>query len=80
VTRPFKSLRVILYFAFAKKEALTPRDMEIKLGLTVRSVPTLLRTACRDGLLAKERDASGSVTYRAGPELLTMVNGMERWL
>jgi hypothetical protein len=80
MSKPFQAQRAVLYFAFSPDEALTARDLDIKLGLPARAVPTLLRRSCARGLVAKEHDPKGRVTYRAGPELLKMIAGMKRWL
>lgn len=80
MTKPLHAERAILYFAFAPQESLTARDLDVKLGLPSRNVQTLLRRYCRDGMLAKEREPGGKVHYKAGPELLKMIQGMERWL
>lgn len=80
MSRPFQAQRAVLYFAFSPTEALTARDLDIKLGLPAKAVPTLLRRSCKSGLLAKGQDIDGRVTYRAGPELLKMIEGMKRWL
>lgn len=80
MSKPLHSERAFAYFCLAPTEALTARDLDIKLGLPARAVPTLLRRACRDGLLAKEKEPGGRVHYKAGPRLLEMIKGMERWL
>ena len=80
MTKPFQAQRAILYFAFSPAEVLSTHDLNVKLGIPSRNTSMLLRNACRDGLLAKERERSGRVLYKAGPELLKLIEGMKRWL
>jgi hypothetical protein len=80
MSKPLMSTHALIYFAFRTGEEMTAKDLDVKLGLPRRSVPTLLQRSCRNGLLSKGRNAQGSVVYRAGPRLLAMIKGMERWL
>lgn len=78
--KPFRALNAVLFFALKPDERLTAKGLEIRLCMSARAVPTLLNRSCKSGLLTKDQDPQGRVTYRAGPELLKLMKGMERWL
>lgn len=68
--RPYRgstAARVLAFFQQNPGEELTRRDVAVKFGLDLTSVPTALASAVEAGLLVWRREAGGLGVYCAPP-------------
>lgn len=68
--RPYRgstAARVLAFFQQNPGEELTRRDVAVKFGLDLTSVPTALAAAVEAGLLVWRREAGGLGVYCAPP-------------
>lgn len=78
---PHRTLRVILYFAFAPDEVLTLADMRVKFATFPlrQSIVSHLRAPLKAGLLRSYVDKSmGGRVFCAGPTLIEIIKGRIR--
>lgn len=61
--------RVLAFFRANATEELEAVDIAAKFGCSSSSVPALLATALRDGLIVRKKNGLGSWIYIAGPSL-----------
>lgn len=61
--------RVLAFFRANATEELEAVDIAAKFGCSSSSVPALLATALRDGLIVRKKNSLGSWIYIAGPYL-----------
>ena len=69
-----RAFEVLLYFASAVDEELTPADIESRWGLRHDSAGSYLAASVRNNMLTKVETPQG-VVYRCGPRLRSMVAG-----